>query len=146
MKKVLVLFTVSFVCWLSCKKTDAPTPVVKPCVRVYDTAFTVDSYTETDTFSTLNGVKTLEFKLRIVRIASQTGTCDVVPNCTNLLTITNKTSKTVTIFYNLIGGPNVMISPNAVKDEVVPSGVFATPNGPCFSLSDLKNSVKVRYN
>jgi hypothetical protein len=146
MKKLLVLVAVSFFCWLSCKKTDPTTPSVKPCVRVYDTAFTTDSYTELDTFSTLSGVKTLEFKLRLISLKSQTGTCDVVPTCSNLMTITNKTGKTVTIFYNLIGGSNVMISPNAVKDEVVPSGVFATPNGPCISIANLKSSMKVRYN
>jgi hypothetical protein len=146
MKKVLVLVAVSFFCWLSCKKTEPVTPVVKPCVRVYDTATTMDSYTETDTLSTFFGTKTVEFKLRLIKIATQTGTCDVVPTCSNLLTITNKTGKTVTIFYNLVGGPNVMTSPNAVKEEVVPSSVFATPNGPCISLADLKSSMKVRYN
>jgi hypothetical protein len=146
MKKVLVLFAVSFFCWLSCKKTEPTTPVVKPCVRVYDTATTTDSYTEIDSFNTFFGTKTVEFKLRLIKIASQSGTCEVAPNCSNLLTITNKTSKTVTIFYNLLGGTNVMVSPNSVKEEVVPVGVFASPNTACISLSDLKSSMKVRYN
>ena len=75
MKKVLVLIAVSFVCWLSCKPTETPTPVVKPCVRTYDTTTTIDSYTETDPFSAFNGVKTLEFKLTIIKIASQMGSC-----------------------------------------------------------------------
>ena len=143
MKKVLVLVAVSFFCWLSCKKTEPVTPVVKPCVRVYDTATTVDTYTETDTITTFNGVKTLDFKLKIVSIKSQTGTCDVVPACSNLLTVTNKTDKTVTIFYTIVGGSNVMIMPNGVKEQVVPTTAYNTD---CISLSNLKSNMKVRYN
>jgi hypothetical protein len=145
MRKILVLIAVALLGWLSCKKDDTATPVNKPCVRVYDTAFTVDSYTETDTFSGVLGIKTLDFKLRLVSIKSQTGTCDAQPTCSNLLSITNNTNKTVTIFYNLVGGSNVMIPPNSNKDEVVPVGVFATPNTACITLASLKSSMKVRY-
>lgn len=146
MRKILVFILLAFLGWMSCSKTDTPSaPVVKPCVRVYDTAFTTDSYTEIDTFSSFSGTKTLDFKLRIVSIKSETGTCDVVPTCSNLLSITNLTNKTVTIFYNLIGGTNVMIPPNSKKDEVVPVGVFASPNSACITLAGLKGSMKVKY-
>jgi hypothetical protein len=146
MRKILVFIAVAFWGWMSCSKTVEPTPVVEqPCVRTYDTAFTIDSYTETDTFTAFSGVKTLDFKLRIINTKSQTGTCDATPPCSNLLTITNLTNKTVTIFYNLIGGTNVMILPNSKKDEVVPVGVFATPNSACITLAGLKASMKVRY-
>jgi hypothetical protein len=145
MRKILILIAIAFLSWLGCKKTDTVTPIVKSCVRVYDTVYTVDSYTEMDSFSTYLGIKTMDFKLRLVSIKSQTGTCDAQPTCSNLLSITNLTNKTVTIFYNLVGGSNVMMPPNSKKDEVVPVGVFATPNGACFSLADLKKSIKVRY-
>ena len=146
MKKVFVLLGISFFCWLSCSKSDTTTPTVKPCVRVYDTAMTTDSYTETDTFSVYNGVKTLEFSLRLITLVSQEGTCDVAPLCSNLLTVTNKTGQTATVFYSLVGGTNVMIPPNGTNSAVVPIGAFAVPNGNCFSLAQLKASMKVRYN
>jgi hypothetical protein len=147
MKKILVLIAVSFFYWLSCKKTDTiVTPEVKPCVRIYDTTTTVDTYTEIDTISAFYGIKTIDFKLKLVKLTSQTGTCTTVPACSNILSITNKTNKTISIFYNLVGGSNVMLAPNSSKDEVVPVGVFATPNSACFSLAELKASMKVRYN
>ena len=142
MKKVLVLIAVSFVCWLSCKPTETPTPVVKPCVRTYDTTTTTDSYTETDPFSQFNGVKTLEFKLTIIKINTQTGTCVQEVPCTNVLTVTNLVTQTATVFYSLVGGANVMASAKSSKETIVPRGEF----GDCFSLGTLKNNMKVRYN
>ena len=142
MKKVFVLIAVSFVCWLSCKPTETPTPVVKPCVRTYDTTTTMDSYTETDTFSILKGVKTLEFKLTIIKIVSQTGTCVQEVPCKNTLTVTNLVNQPTTVFYSRLGGSNVMIPSKSAKETVVPS----TEYGDCFGLSNLKSSMLVKYN
>jgi hypothetical protein len=143
MRKILVFIAMAFLGWMSCSKTDT-TPVDKPCVRTYDTTFTVDNYTEKDTFSGFLNVKALDFRLRIIK-TTQTGVCDATPTCSNLLSITNLTNKTVTIFYSLIGGTNVMIPPNSKKDEVVPVSVLTPPNSACFTLAELKASIKVRY-
>jgi hypothetical protein len=145
MKRILVLLVVGYFCWLGCSKTETPIETNKPCVRTYDSTTTVDSYIEKDTFSGFLDVKTLDFKLKLIKIASQTGTCEAAPACTNILTITNNTNKTATVFYTIIGGPNVMIPPKSSKDEVVPLGAFGNSVGPCFTLSNLKTNMKVRY-
>ena len=145
MKKAFVLAVVSFICWLSCSKTpDTPT-VAKPCVSSYDSTTTMDSYSEVDSFSVFYKMNTLDFKLKVVRLTGQSGTCAATPGCTNFLTITNKTNRTATIFYSYVGGPNVMIEPKSVKEVSVESGVFTAPNTTCISIAELKTSMKVRY-
>ena len=144
MKKAFILVILSFIGWLSCSKTP-DTPVAKTCSRSYDSTTTMDSYSEVDSFSVFYKMNTLDFKLKVVRITSQSGTCDAVPPCTNFLTITNKTDRTATIFYSYIGGPNVMIEPKSVKETSVESGVFTSSNTTCISIGELKTSMKVRY-
>lgn len=144
MKKVLVLIAISFFYWLSCTKT--PIDMANPCVRTYDTLIISDNFIETDTLSLFKNEKTLDFTLRIINIARQSGDCEVIPLCNNFMTITNRTYKTVTIFYNVIGGTNVMIRPYESKYEVVPTGAIPGSNGACFTVQDLKKSMKVRYN
>lgn len=144
MKKVLVLIAISLFYWLSCTKT--PVDMANLCVRTYDTLIVSDNFIETDTLSLFKNEKTLDFTLRIINIARQSGDCEVIPLCNNFMTITNRTYKTVTIFYNVVGGTNVMIRPYESKYEVVPTGAIPGSNGACFTVQDLKKSMKVRYN
>jgi hypothetical protein len=144
MKKVFVLVAFALIYWLSCSKT--PTEVAIPCVRTFDTLTTIDKYIETDSLSPYKDGLVLELKLRIVNIARQSGTCDVIPLCNNFMTIKNLTDKTVTIYYNIVGGVNVSIRPYESKYEVVPSGAIPGSIGSCFTFMDMKKSMKVRYN
>ena len=144
MKNVLVLIAVALFFGLSCTKT--PTKLTTPCVRTFDTLTTSDNYIETDSLSPYRGGLVLEMKLRIINIARQSGECDVIPLCTNFMTITNRTDKIVTIFYGTIGGASAIIRPYESKYEVVPTGAIQGTSGACFTFMDLKKSMRVRYN
>lgn len=144
MKKVLFLIAVAFFYWLGCTKT--PTDTTSLCVRTYDTLTTSDTYVETDSLSPYKGGLILDLKLRIVNIARQSGNCDIVPLCSNFMTIINRSDRTVTIFYNVVGGTSVIIRPYESKYEVVPTGAIPGSNGACFTFMDMKKNMKVRYN
>ena len=144
MKKVLVLLAVSLFYGLGCTK-NTPVDTFNTCVRTYDTTTSVENYIEMDSLSPFKGVTTLNLTLRIVRIARQSGTCDVVPICNNFMTITNRTEKTIAIFYNTVGGINATIRPYESKYEVVPPNAIIGVTGSCFNFMEFKNSVKVRY-
>ena len=144
MKKVLVLIAISFFYWLGCTK-NPPIDTTKTCVRTFDTMTTLDNYIEMDSLSPFKGQTTLNLTLRIVRIATQSGTCEVMPLCNNFMTITNRTEKTIAIFYNTVGGINATIRPYETKYEVVPSGAILGITGSCFNFMEFKNSIKVRY-
>ncbi|MBL7817544.1 MAG: hypothetical protein JNL70_21240 [Saprospiraceae bacterium] len=143
MKKLMVLIaSFAFYC-LGCGKTDNPDS--KPCTRSFDTLTLKDTYTEIDSVSPYKGTTTLSFTLRNITLARQSGDCNIVPLCTNLITITNRTEKTISIFYNTVGGVNAIIRPYETKDEVVPTGAIIGVTGACFNFMEFKNSIKVRY-
>lgn len=144
MKKLLVLISISLFYWLGCTKS-TPIDTTKTCVRTFDTMTALENYIELDSLSPFKGQTTLSLTLRTIRIATQSGTCDVIPLCNNFMTITNRTEKTIAIFYNTVGGINATIRPYESKYEVVPPNAITGVSGSCFNFMEFKNSVKVRY-
>lgn len=144
MKKLLVLISISLFYWLGCTKS-TPIDTTKTCVRTFDTMTALENYIEMDSLSPFKGQTTLSLTLRTIRIATQSGTCDVIPLCNNFMTITNRTEKTIAIFYNTVGGINATIRPYESKYEVVPPNAITGVSGSCFNFMEFKNSVKVRY-
>ena len=145
MKKWLVLIVFSLIYGLACRNTEMPIDTRMPCTRVFDTTTTLENYIETDSLSPFKGKVTLNLTLRTIRIARQTGDCNIVLLCDNFMTVGNRTEKTITIFYNTVGGANVTIRPYETKYDVVPPNAISSVTGSCFNFMEYKNSVKVRY-